>query len=219
MRRWASGTFIACYLSALVFGIFSNAMKFGNNSHPAVYYVIWDMFCGWSAYESRYHMVGEGVDGKYYELGPAPWGRFSPYGDLPRHHYDAYGHTFHRMALNVLKNTQHEEMRRIIVLEECWHKKYNLPDHLWNLRFDEPKDPQSYFWLRAAFDGQGQILQLQPDFVTYQLGLTIADNPRLIGDARRGRPFYAVNPEYRSDAFRDPSAWAGPTLSNSPLAH
>lgn len=32
MRRWVSGTFIACYLSALVFGIVSNAMKFGTNA-------------------------------------------------------------------------------------------------------------------------------------------------------------------------------------------
>ena len=35
--------------------------------------------------------------------------------------------------------------------EECWPKKYNLPDDLWAMRFSEPKDPMSYFWLRDVY--------------------------------------------------------------------
>jgi hypothetical protein len=175
-----------------------------------MYYLVWDMFCGWQAYESRYHIVGEGDSGTLYELAPGPWGAFCPFGDLPRNHYDSFGHSFHRMAMNTLKHTDHEPMRRIIVVEECWPKKYNLPDHLWALRMDEPKDPQSYFWLRAAFTPDGEVMHLAPDYIQWAQSLTVVNNPRLLDDVKRGRPFYAISPQMRETGvpLRDPTAWA-----------
>ncbi len=221
MKRWLSGTFIAVYLSALVWGVGAHAMKFGVNSHPVMYYLVWDMFCGWSPYETRFHVMGEGVSGKYYELGPGPWPHFSPYGDLPRHQYDAYGSTFRKMAMNTLRHTEHEEMRRILVVQECWHKKYNLPDHLWAMRFEEPKDPYSYFWPFATYTGEGEMLTQNVDFLNNATAMSITDNPRLLSDARRGRPFFAINPTLREDApmLQDPTAWAGPSLSAKPYAN
>lgn len=221
MKRWLSGTFITLYLSALAWGIFAHAMKFTVNSHPFMYYVVWDMFCGWSPYEIRFHVMGEGVSGKYYELGPGPWPAFSPFGDLPRHQYDAYGSTFRKMAMNTLNHTDHEDMRRIFVVEECWHKKYNLPQELWNLRFDEPREPHSYFWLFSAYTPDGQILQQNMDYLNYATAQAITDNPRLLSDARRGRPFFAFNPMLRdsTSTLQDPSAWAGPNLNAKPYAN
>lgn len=221
MRRWLSSTFIAAYLTALAWGIVSHALKWGSLSHPVMYYLVWDMFCGWQAYESRYHVVAEGASGQFYELAPGPWGAFSPYGDLPRNHYDAFGHATNRMALNTLAHTDHEPISRILVVEECWSKKYNLPDHLWQLRMDEPKEPYSYFWTRTILSGEGQILQQQPDFANYMYGVALVNNPRLMADAKRGRPFFAINPNQREQAgtLGDPSAWAGRDNYLLPSAH
>jgi hypothetical protein len=221
MRRWLTHGFIAAYLSALSWGIVSHALKFGNFSHPVMYYLVWDMFCGWQAYESRYHILGEGESGTLYELAPGPWKAFCPFGDLPRNHYDALGHTFAKMAFNTLRHTDHEPMRRLLVVEECWPKKLNLPDHLWALRIDEPKDPLSYFWLRAAFSPDGEVLHAAPDFTAWAYGRMVADNPRLLQDAQRGRPFFAINPQLRQNAgvLRDPTDWAGGENSYRLFAH
>jgi hypothetical protein len=211
MRRWFTHCFIGAYLLALAGGIASQTMKFGHFSHPAMYYVIWDMFCGWQAYESRYHIVGEGDSGTLYELAPGPWKRFCPYGDLTRNHYDSFGHAFHKMAMNTLRHTDHEPMRRMFVVEECWPKKLNLPDHLWALRMDEPKDPVSYFWMRAAYSPEGQLLHAAPDYTNWVHAWSVVNNPRLMADAKRGRPFYAVDPHQRQTGslFTDPTLWAG----------
>lgn len=217
MKRWLSAIFITTYLATLTLGICSHTLKWGTNSHPVMYFVLWDMFCGWSAYEQRFHIIAEGESGAYYDVANAPWRRFTPFGDVARHHYDGFGHTFQRTVINTLKQTEHEPIHRVFVVEENWHKKYNLPDSLWRLRFDEPKEPHSYYWLRMTFNSDGEALYLAPDFITYVNGLTIADNPRLMADARRGRPFYAVSPGVRNlgGDGGDPTAWAGPNLSAS----
>lgn len=194
MRRWLSGLFIFAYLSALMLGIASQTMKFGAGSHPAMYYFVWDMFCGWAAYEVRYHVIAEGESGKYYWLAPGPWGTFRPFGDLARNHYDYYGNGLLRMASTTLKHTSHEPIRRIISLEEVWAKKYNIPDHLWEYRMDEPKDALSYFWLRNVYAPDGQPIFGQQDFLKQLYTETVFSNPRLQADSTRGRPMFAINP-------------------------
>lgn len=197
MPRWVSNLFISAYLSAMVLGIGCHALKFGTASHPLMYYVVWDMFCGWSSHEIRFHVLGEGESGHYYRLAPGPWSDFSPYGELSRHHYDTLGNSFHKMALTTLRHTEHEPMRRILILEECWPKKYNLSDTLWNLRYDEPKDPQSYFWLRQVNDPDGRLVAFYGDWLGHESSKAMANNPRLLSDARRGKPFYAIDPTLR----------------------
>ncbi|MBM4075207.1 MAG: hypothetical protein FJ267_06145, partial [Planctomycetes bacterium] len=87
MRRWFAKITIGLYLSVLSVGIISHAMNFGTFSHPAMYYIVWDMFCGWTAHEIRYHVIAEGESGTYYDVSQGPWGTFMPYGDLPRSQY------------------------------------------------------------------------------------------------------------------------------------
>ncbi len=221
MRRWLTSGFIAIYLGFLAWGICSHALKFHTFSHPVMYYCVWDMFCGWQAYETRHHVVAEGESGQIYELSPPPWSEFAPYGDLSRTNYDTLGHSYRRVALNTLKYTRHEPIRRILVVEECWQKKYNLPDHLWAMRFDEPKDPKSYFWLRGSMAPDGELLYGATEFMNHAMSLAIVENPRLQADAKRGRPFFAVNPAHRGgdSLLKDPSAWAGGPNSLVPYAH
>ncbi len=198
MRRWFAKLTIGLYVSALFLGITAHAMNFGGSSHPAMYYFVWDMFCGWTAHEIRYHVVAEGESGTYYDVSQGPWSTFTPYGDLSRAQYDAAGNAHHKMALNTLRHTDHEPIVRILVAEEVWPKKFNLPDHVWNLRFDEPKDPKSYFWLKTVLDPEGNVLSHRPTYLSVLFTKTIANNPRLQADTMRGKPFFAVNPGYRS---------------------
>jgi hypothetical protein len=198
MKTWLAKLTIGTYLTALTLGIVCHAMNFGTSAHPAMYYFVWDMFCGWSAHEVRYHLIAEGESGAYYRLSPAPWNTFAPYGDLERDQYDALGNTHHKIAMNTLRHTEHEPISRFFLVEETWPKKYNLPDHVWTERFDEVKDPHSYFWLKQTFSGEGVVLQSNPDFISYLTGLSITDNPRLKADSLRGKPFFAVDPAHRT---------------------
>ena len=200
MKRWFSHLVIGAYLTAMSVGIVSHTLKFGSTSHPFMYYFVWDMFCGWSAHEIRYHVIGEGDSGTYYELAPGPWTRFMPYGDLDRLHYDVLGNSHRKMALNALKRTDHEPIHRIVIIEEVWPKKYNLSDRIWGMRFDEPKDPMSYFWQRSEMTDEGRVISVVPDYLAYLTTKSIADNPRLIDDTHRGKEHYVLNPNYRTAA-------------------
>jgi hypothetical protein len=200
MRRWLAKLTIGAYLTALAVGIACHAMNFGLSSHPAMYYVVWDMFCGWSAHEQRYHLIAEGESGNYYKLSPAPWHTFAPYGDLERDQYDSVGNAHPKIALNTLRHTDHEPITRIFLVEESWPKKYNLPEHLWVARFDEERDPHSYFWLRTTYAEDGSVLQHNGDYINYLISQSITDNPRLKADTVRGKQFFAVDPIYRNNS-------------------
>lgn len=201
MKRWLAKLTIGTYLTALSLGIVCHAMNFGLSAHPAMYYFVWDMFCGWSAHEVRYHLIGEGESGEYYRLSPAPWNTFAPYGDLERDQYDALGGAHASIAMNTLRHTEHEPITRFFLVEEAWPKKYNLADHLWASRFDEPKDPHSYCWLKSTYDANGTVLQSNGDYISHLTSLTITDNPRLKADSQRGKPFFAVEPNRRANSL------------------
>ncbi len=196
MKRWLASTFIVLYLCALSYGIFSHALSFKTGSHPAMYFVVWDMFCGWSAYSHRLHVVGEGESGRYYELAPGPWGEVQPFGDLERRHYDVRGLVAGRLAANTLDKTSHEPITRMFVVEEWWPKKYNLPENVWALRFDDPKPlPEQiprYYKIRHILDSDGTMLKTFPNWVAHLRNTAIYSNPRLQADMRRGKTFYAV---------------------------
>ncbi len=206
MRRWLTHGFIVAYLAALSTGVASQTMKFGTGAHPAMYFFVWDMFCGWAAYETRYHLIAEGESGAYYWLAPGPWGSFEPYGDLARNHYDYYGNGLLRMAQNTIRHTQHEPLRKIISIEESWPKKYNLPDHLWALRTGEPKDPMSYFWVRNTYSPEGEPLFGRPDFLQQLYADAVFNNPRLHADSTRNRPIFALNPYDRRTSLGNGAA-------------
>jgi hypothetical protein len=191
MKRWLTHSGVVVYLSALSWGIVSHAVDYGNTSHPVMYYLVWDMFCGWTGYSGRIQIVGEGESGKYYELAPGPWGEFTPFGSIGRRHYDVMGVRGAKFAHNTLKHTRHEPITRIFVIEESWAKKYNLPDHLWNERFDEPKDPYRYYNVMHAFSIDGDLLESNGNWLSRQYALSVTNNPRLAQDVRKGKPIYA----------------------------
>ncbi len=150
------------------------------------------MFCGWSAYEQRLHIVAEGESGHFYQLAPAPWGDFTPFGDLERHHYDPFVNHAHTIAASVLEHTKHEPIERVFVIEQSWSKKFNLPDRLWDAQYTEAKDPHSYFHLRQVISPEGDVLSASQNWMDYQIGKTIGENPRLWRDSRKGRTAWEV---------------------------
>lgn len=201
MKRGFTHLIIGVYLTAMGAGLASQTMSFGNVSHPIMYYFVWDMFCGWSSHEIRYHVVGEGESGTYYQLAPGPWKQFMPYGDLPRVHYDVLGNSHRKMAMNALAQTDHEPIRRVIMIEEVWSKKFNMSDESWATRFDEPKEMVSYFWQRAEMTPEGRVLSALPDYLSYLQTASVADNPRLVNDMHKGRDHFVLTPYQRMASY------------------
>ena len=154
--------FIGCYLAAMAGGVVSHAVGYGQNAHPLMYYFVWDMFCGWSAQSTRTHVLAEGESGQWYDAGVGPWDSFRPYGELPRVHYDMQGVHAPRLAANVLRHTSHEPIRRLVVVEECWPKKFNLPAEVYARRFGAEKDPVSYFNVRHVVSADGRLVASRP---------------------------------------------------------
>ena len=66
-----------------------------------MYFVVWDMFCGWSAHSSELHLIAEGESGDFYRLTPAPWGDFVPFATAPRQDYDAHNMFTGKIAANI----------------------------------------------------------------------------------------------------------------------
>ena len=211
MKRWLTHATIAAYISVLGYGIACHAVSYKVSAHPLMYYIVWDMFCGWAAYSTRTHIVGQGESGKYYELSPGPWGDFEPFGHLGRRHYDTFTTHAPRLAQNTLKHTQHEPMSRVFVIEESWPKKFNLPDRIWEKSIGDERDFHKYYHVRAILDGDCRPVKVNPLWLVYQSGRSITNNPRLQADSKRGKQRYAVSlPKHRSvshfaDQRYDPS--------------
>jgi len=194
-RRRGATVVIVAYLSVLGWGVGSHAMKYKRHAHPAMYMVVWDMFCGWTAWANRFHVIGEGESGTYYELAPGPWGSFQPYGKLDRHQYDHGNVGLLKIGQNTLKQTDHEPMARIFVVEEVWAKKYNLPDPVWNRAFDEPKQITKYYRTRNIYTGTGEPLSAKAPWVASLNANSVWNNPRLKNETRSHRPVFALNPK------------------------
>ena len=194
VRRWLTKLGISAYLAVLLFGVIAHGANYHEGAHPSMYFIVWDMFCGWAAYENRTHIVGQGESGKFYELAPGPWGDYHPYGNISRQHYDSFNSFPKVLALNTLKHTQHEPMTRLYAVEECWAKKYNLPVSLWKQRYAEPKEPYSYFHMRTAMTPEGQITDNVVPWLSYQTSFTISDNPRLDRESQKSAPMFMVRP-------------------------
>jgi hypothetical protein len=194
MKRLLTVGFIVVYLGTLNFGILSHMLGFGTVSHPLMYFIVWDMFCGWVAYDSRAYVIGEGESQKLYDLSTPPWGEFHPWGYLGRQHYDALNNHSARIGFNTLRHTQHEPITRLFVIEENWAKKFNIPDKVWKTRYDEPKDIQKYHRLRGVLLSDGTVVQTHNSWIDYQSQKMLNDNPRLALQASRSRSTYLVKP-------------------------
>ncbi len=156
---WFTHLGIAAYLAWLGHGLFCHALQYQPVAHPAMYFTVWDMFCGWSGWAHRNHVVAEGESGQFYRLTPTPWDEYQPYSNLGREHYDAFHNHLKRIGVNCINQTQHEPIIRMYVVEETWSKKFNLPDHLWGRVHDGPKLPQHYFRVNSVHAADGSTLE------------------------------------------------------------
>lgn len=200
MKRFAAILFICAYLSALSWGVVAHAVKYKVASHPIMYYVVWDMFCGWSAYSSRLQVIAEGESGRYYEVAPAPWGELNPFGHIERRHYDPFDDLMPRMIRNNLRNTTHEPISNVYVVEEIWPKKFNLPDDVWLEKFGTPKDKKTYYNVRSVYNADGVKTQCRLAWYQLQILRSVSDNPRLQRQATGSQPFFTVTTERSSMA-------------------
>jgi hypothetical protein len=204
LRRILTTVLICSYLSALTWGVCAHVMKAGLQGNTLSYFVVWDMFCGWQAFDNRTPIIAEGASGQFYDL-RAPWGEFTPFGNVPRIHYDVTNHLAAKHVRNVLTHTTHEPIDHVYVIQEIWPKQFNMPDRLWEQFFEEPKDVVKYYNLRAVLNSQGATLRSWPDWYEKQTLLSIADNPRLKRASQQAQPFY--------NTFIQPTRQVGRTAS------
>lgn len=189
LRRWASTVFIAGYLLSFAWGVAAHALKLGLVGNTISYYFVWDMFCGWSAYDNRTHIVAEDNEGHFYRV-REPWGAFTPYSDVDRVNYDVSNNLTPRHIKHVLAHSKHPQIDRVYVVEEIWGKQYNVPDKLWSYYFLEPKEKTSYFNLRAIVNSRGSLIESYPSWFAVQTLQAIADNPRLQRESQQATPYY-----------------------------
>lgn len=200
MRRWIACSFIACYVSALGYGLAWQTVKIGAPRHPAMYFLIWDMYCAWGAYDHGFRAVAEGVSGNYYELNPPPWGTFRPFNTLDRFQSINAAENQARFAKLVADKTKHEPIARMFVIEQCWPKQYDLPEYIWNTYNAIPRDPFRYNKVLVELSGDGQLTAAHKSWIDSQSEATLADNPRIQQEVRNGRPFHLI--ERQSDYFQ-----------------
>jgi hypothetical protein len=198
--KWSAGLFIGCYLAVLSSGIVGHAMKIGLAGNALSYFVVWDMFCGWQAYDQRTHLIAESESGRYYDM-REPWGEFQPFGSLGRIQYDVYSHMIPKHIDHILSHTRHEPIDAVYVVQEVWPKQYNLPERLWKQNFGRERDKISYYHLRAVCNKHGGVLTLNPDWINQQRLNSISDNPRLRHEVRQAHSSFG--------------AWYAPTAQTS----
>lgn len=189
LQRWASALFIAAYLIAFSWGVAAHALKVGLMGNTISYYFVWDMFCGWSAYDNRTHIVAEDSDGRFYRV-REPWGAFTPFSDVDRVNYDVSNNLSPRHIEHVLAHSKHPPIDRVYVVEEIWGKQYNVPDKLWSYYFREPKEKRAYYNLRAICNARGGLIESYPSWFAVQTLQAIADNPRLQRESQQTTPYY-----------------------------
>jgi hypothetical protein len=219
MKRWLANFTLFVYLGAFSWGIVAHGLQFAQQSHPAMYFIVWDMFCGWSWYERRQHVIGEGESGRFYELDPAPWGEFNPFGNIGRRHYDTGGAYSIKFGLNTLKHTKHEPIVRLYSIEEYFAKKYNLPDFLWDRYYPEPKQQTSYYNTTLVVRGDGTVLQATSPWLPQQYARVLSTNEVMM-QSIKAQPFmqyerlagtsdgaFLPSAFYFDDSFSTPVSW------------
>lgn len=201
MRRWIVGSFIVAYLSALGFGLGCQTLRMGTTMHPAMYFIVWDMYCGWAAYNHGYRAIAEGVSGTYYDLNPPPWGAFRPFDTLDRFQSIMPTNSQAKMAAHFAAHSKHEPLSRLFVIEESWAKQFDLPEYIWKAHNAIPRTPHRYAKLAIELAGDGSVTQFHTPWLETQMQMMIADNPRLQHEVRNSKPFHLID-EHQRDGNR-----------------
>lgn len=198
MRRGITHLIIVVYLGVLAYGLVAHTLQYKPYSSIAKYFIVWDMYCGYNPFEKRSLLVAEGESGHWYDVSPA-WGDIRPFGSATRQDYDAWGIYSGRIAANTLRHTRHEPIVRVMLVEQLWSKKYNLPDSLWQRQFDEPKEPRSYYYIRSLFEPDGTLTTLHYDWRSNLAYHAISDNPALRARVAGARQHFVSNPFQTAD--------------------
>ncbi len=204
MSRWkkiGACAFIAAWACCMGAGIVGHALRVGICGNTLSYFVVWDMFCGWSAWDQETHIIAEGSSGKYYEV-KEPWGEFRPFGHRGRIQYDHTNHMLSRHVENILSHTDHERIDRVFIVQEVWPKQYNLPPKLYSEYFEQEQDKVSYFNLRAVCAANGQPVQSYQDWFARQRMASTFDNPRIRQQASSSTSMYNTffNPRTQNES-------------------
>jgi len=88
---------------------------------------------------------------------------------------------------------------RILVIEESWPKKFNLPQSVWAHNYSEPKDVYKYYRVRREIDPDGTVLISQNAWIDYLASRAVAANPRLQNDIRKTGSPYILNSPLQSE--------------------
>jgi hypothetical protein len=199
--------FIVGYLAVLAFGLAVHTVGWNANAHPAMYFIVWDMYGGSSPFEERRHILAEGASGAYYELNSPPWGEFVPFGSAGRSTYDFSALFTDQFARCTLAHTDHEPIVRLFQVDELWNRKFNLGDRAWSVVHQEPRSRHSYFYLRGAFDNTGAPLSLYTDFYSVLAAKALMNNPQLQGTIARTRPYATIDAMTRPETAVMPAAY------------
>lgn len=191
MRRIGRYLFIFGYLAVLGFGLARHTLGHRAHDHLGMYFIVWDMYCGWTAWETRNHVVGQGESGEWYDLSP-PWGEMVPFGSASRRDYDVFHLHSGKIARMTLDHTDHEPIHRIMMVEEAWPKRYNLPDEVWKRRTPDPKIPHSYYHVVATYGLDGTLEAKQAGWTNVLAHNALINNPRLRDDIARSKPFLTI---------------------------
>lgn len=214
-KKWCVCLVMACYMGFLSWGTLAHAFKIGTDGNTISYWAVWDMFCGWSAWDNRTHIIAKGASGKFYEV-KEPWGEFHPFGNLSRIHYDHTNHLLPKHIRHILSRTEHESIDQVYVVEEVWPKQYNMPPRLYAHYFDRENDKQSYFNLRAVCQEDGNVVAVYPTWDAKQRLSSIYDNPRLRQQASRATSIYSplFTPNSGRQQSFSPLSLSGPINTN-----
>jgi hypothetical protein len=193
MKRSIANLAAVVYVLALATGFVTHVFKLDIGLNVPMYFLTFNMFGGWSGYEARMLIIGEGASGKFYELSPGPWGGFQPYSAVARQHYDQEFEYAAHFVKPALRHAAHEPIVRMFVVETEYPKKLNLPDELYESYYNKPKDVHHYSHVRFVLGPDCEVLSAQPVWLQYQHRLALSDNPRVMADAVRHRPYFAEN--------------------------
>jgi hypothetical protein len=189
MKRWFVNAGLCGYLGALAFGFLCVCCQV-RFYVPPLYFLTFDMYGGWAGYDCKMQVIGEGQSGRFYRLSPGPWGPFCPYSSrLSRQCYDQAFEYGRLLARPGLRHTQHEPIMRIFAIEQEYPKKFNLPDAQYEAYYGKPKPARIYSHTRMVLSPEGEILTESRPWLQCQDNISITDNPRLVADATRIRPF------------------------------
>lgn len=214
MKRWLSHAIIAGYLGILSYGIACHALGYKTAQHMGMYFIVWDMYYAYRGHEVRQHILAEGVSGQVYELTPPPWGEFHPFGHIGRQNYDGGNLFTGRFALNTLRHTQHEPIGRILLVDEVWNKKFNLPEELWAERHEGPRDVRRYYYLRSIYDPTGVCTLKHFSWNENLVQRAVLDNPRLRQEMVRNQPFLTPDTIGAGTDHVQPAAFFTPSESS-----